>query len=500
MLSFIESFKAARRSSVPLIAIHTADPGATIEQIDSKTKNDVNRRGPIFKWDCVNGILAVNDMARPVLQAVHASTPPAKLVNPIEALMALDKLLPEKSILFFMNVQRFFQAANVVQAIWNLRDAIKGDKKTLAMLGPSFTLPAELVNDVLLLDEPRPTAEELEAIIKDSYEGASIPLPNKETIAKAVDATLGLPAFPAEQQCAMSMTSEGMDVPELWERKRKQVEQTKGTSVYRGGDTFKDVRGNASVIKYLKMICNSKTKYRGIVFFDEIEKMFAGSGGDSSGTTQEMLGTLLRWMEDNGVKGLLFIGQPGVCKSGIAKACGNELEVPFINFDVTAMKDKHVGESTNSLREGLKMVDGITQGKAFCIATCNAIDNLPTALRRRFKRGTFFFDIPNEEEGKSILDLYMKKYSIKKQPLPDISNWTGAEIQQLCEMADEYNVPLAEAAKYVVPIAISASEKVEALRRESHGKYLSSSYEGFYQMPQTDTPKEKQSRKIALAN
>jgi SpoVK/Ycf46/Vps4 family AAA+-type ATPase len=296
----------------------------------------------------------------------------------------------------------------------------------------------------------------------------------------------------------MSMTKTGMEMDALWERKRKQIEQTKGTNVYRGTETFKDIRGLKNIINYLSRLMKTKNRYRGIVFLDEIEKMFAGSSSDSSGVTQEMLGTLLKFMEDKKAKGLLFIGQPGAAKSTVAKACGNEMEIPTIIFDVTAMKGSLVGESGSAMRDGLKMVEAVTQGRALFIATCNAIDNLPTALRRRFKRGTFFFDLPSEEERESILQFYMKRHGIKVQTVPDMTDWTGAEIEQCCEIADELALSLVDAAKYVVPIAKSAQEQVASLRRESHGRYISASYEGFYQNPteQTTIPAPAKRRSI----
>ena len=48
-----------------------------------------------------------------------------------------------------------------------------------------------------------------------------------------------------------------------------------------------------------------------IVFLDEIEKAFAGTGTDLSGVKTEMTGTMLTWMQDTEADGLIFIGPPG---------------------------------------------------------------------------------------------------------------------------------------------------------------------------------------------
>jgi hypothetical protein len=48
-----------------------------------------------------------------------------------------------------------------------------------------------------------------------------------------------------------------------------------------------------------------------IVFVDENEKAFAGTGTDMSGVKTEMTGTMLSWMQDRGADGLIFIATLG---------------------------------------------------------------------------------------------------------------------------------------------------------------------------------------------
>jgi len=54
---------------------------------------------------------------------------------------------------------------------WNLRDWFKANRRTLVALGPSFKFPAEIANDVISLDMPMPTDEELTDIIKTQVAG-----------------------------------------------------------------------------------------------------------------------------------------------------------------------------------------------------------------------------------------------------------------------------------------------------------------------------------------
>jgi len=42
------------------------------------------------------------------------------------------------------------------------------------------------------------------------------------------------------------------------------------------------------------------------------------------------------------------------------------------------------------------------------------------------------------------------------------------------------NLPLAEAAKFIVPMTLSAGDRIKALRMQANGKYLSAAYAGAY--------------------
>ena len=84
---------------------------------------------------------------------------------------------------------------------------------------------------------------------------------------------------------------------------------------------------------------------RVIVFVDEIEKAFTGTGTDMSGVKTEMTGTMLSWMQDHSADGLIFIGPPGAAKSAVGKAAGATAGIPTVAFDLSAMQSSLVGGS-----------------------------------------------------------------------------------------------------------------------------------------------------------
>lgn len=489
MVNLLAAFKAARKVGTPLVAIATPDPAATIETIQSGFEENPPA---LIQWDVVRGLTALNPPAQSALAGLGSDIA-AITQNPVEAL-AVATRLPERAILFLHNAQRFVDQPAVAQAIWNLRDLFKSNKRTLTLLCPGMTLPAELSQDVLTLTEELPGTAELEVILKAQYayakEAVDLPELSEETVRKAVDATIGLAAFPAEQAIAMSISPEGLDVSGLWERKRQMIAQTPGLTVWRGGETFADIGGMENAKTFLSRLVNGKEPPRAVVFIDEIEKALAGSQSDSSGVSQAFLGTLLTWMQDNEALGCLFLGPPGAAKSAIAKSVGNTAGIPTISFDLGGMKSSLVGESEGRLRAALGVVQAVSQGRALFLATCNSLQALVPEIRRRFKEATMFFDLPDIEERRAIWNIYLKKFQIPEakrfrdafsvHDFPDDTGWTGAEIRQCCELAYRLDCTLMEASAYIVPVSKSAADQIETLRTQAHGRFLSASYSGLY--------------------
>lgn len=433
---------------------------------------------PILTWDLARGLVALNSQGQDAFNELGVD--PVTTQNPGEAL-GLALKLPERAILFAYNFHRVINNEVVSQAVWNVREVFKMDGRTLVLLGPDMPLPAELAQDAFMIDDPLPTERELEAVVNEQCDAAGLAKPDAETLTKAVDATAGLAAFAAEQVVAMSLSAQGLDLNGLWERKRQAIEQTPGLAVYRGVETFNDIGGIENAKVFGRAILAGQKSPRAIVFIDEIEKAMGGVAGDTSGVSQEMLGTQLTWMQEKQVTGMLLVGPPGAAKSAFAKALGNTGNIPTIVFDLTGMKGSLVGESGRNLRNAHKVVEAVAQGRALVVATCNSVASLPPELRRRFNFGTFFFDLPTKEERELIWALYLAKYELPKQPRPKDEGWTGAEIRMCCDLAWRLGVKLSEAARYIVPVAKSAAESIARLREQASGRFIAASYAGVYQ-------------------
>lgn len=518
--TMIDRLTAARKAAVPIVLVTTPDNNQTrrairaaYDRADSKTPI------PIAVWDAQGGLRGENEPGDEAVAAALQSTVKEKdswgalTANPSAALLAMgdlpgelrgkDALKQRGTIVMMLNAHRYFedkagvQNGQVLQGIANLRDAFKANRRTLVMLVPAAKLPPEIAQDVVVIDDPYPTDEELQKIVTTEAEKNGFKVEGKK-LESAVDALRGLSAFSAEQIVAMSTGEDGLNEDEMWEQKITVIEQTDGFSVDRGLEDFEDVRGLANFLEFGDGIIMGKRGPTLYVRLDELEKMFGSLGagsGDNTGITQDRLGVMLRKMEDNKWTGLIAVGHAGCGKSLVTKALANEAtkrtgrRVLSVAMDLGAITTKEAGESERKIRVAMKLLESLAAGGRVCfVATCNEIRNLPAALKRRFKLGTWMFDLPEAEDKKAQWELNMKLYDLKKQELPDDTDWTGADIRNVCDVADQLSCTIKKACQYVTFVAKSDPKAIEDLRVMADGKFVDASKPGTYKAPFTSKP------------
>lgn len=484
-LTWLDRFKHARRAGVPLIGINTPDPASTIRAIAAQQ----NGANPIVQWDICRGVMPVNEPGRQVAGQTGPEGDDITIGQPPSFLQAAADY-PEGTIAFMHNAQEYLDSPVVRQGVWNLRDEFKQDRRTLVMLSPALDPPANLAGDIVILDEPLPDRAQLEQIVKDvdaarlsALDNADAAPLDEETVNKAVDATLGLASYPAENAVSMAVRKTGLDLDHLWETKRKTIELTKGLSVYRGNETFADVQGLDALKSCISDVIRGRRPPSAIIWIDEIEKMLAGSDSDTSGVTQDILGAMLTAMTEQQARGFLIVGPAGTGKSFIAQAAGGEARVPTIQWDSNAMKNSLVGASGNAVRQALKIVGSVSNNNALWLATCNRLDGLPTALQRRLNYGTYYVDLPTPEQQAALWRYYIARYELtpeQAETLPESTNWTGFEIRTCCQHAADTGQALTRSAIRINPVAQRNPAELEKLRAEAENRYLDANADGTY--------------------
>ena len=237
-------------------------------------------------------------------------------------------------------------------------------------------------------------------------------------------------------------------------------------------------------------------------------------------------------------RGVLLVGISGCGKSLTCKTIAKSWGCPLLRMDMSAVFDRWVGSSEERMRRALKVaesiapcilwVDEIEKGfsvgsggdggtsmrvlgtflvwlqekkaPVFVAATANDISALPPEFSRaeRFD-AVYFLDLPSEAERQAIWRIYLSKFAIPDQPLPDDANWTGAEIRSCCRLASLLDVSLLDAARNVVPVAATAAESIERLRTWACGRCLSANAPGLYSRPRSgrDQVKRRVSRSVS---
>jgi hypothetical protein len=434
-------------------------------------------------WDCDRG------MTFPLEPIQMPGVTDAQ--DPLAVIRALPQVAQGAgtTLVVFESLHRFLGATEIIQALARQIHAGKNSRCFVVVLAPVVQIPAELDKLFTVVDHELPDHAQLEEIARAvaTQDGE---LPEGDELARVIEAAAGLTASEAENAYSLALVRHGKLEPEtLWELKSQQLKKSGLVSLHRGTESFDQLGG----LDNLKAFCLRAMRRQG------------------EGTVS------------NRPRGVLLLSPPGCGKSQFAKALGNETGRPTVVLDVGALLGSLVGQSESNVRAALKLADamapcvlfadeiekalagatssgqtdsGVTarvfgslltwlndhESDVFFVGTCNDASKLPPEFARaeRFD-GIFFVDLPGPEQRVAIWSIYQRHYGLDTtQPKPDDTNWTGAEIKSCCRLASLLDVPLVQAAQNVVPVAVTAGDKIEGLRQWASGRCLSADRAGVY--------------------
>lgn len=416
--------------------------------------------------------------------------------DPLAAVRAAGALSgPERtSLLVLQNFHRFIGSAEIVQALSRQILAGKQSRTILVVLAPVVQIPTELEKLFVVLEHDLPTREQIEEIARGI---ATEPgeLPEDGILGQVLDAAAGLTRMEAENAFSLSLVrQQRVTADTIWELKTQTLMKSGLVSLHRGVQDFNGLGGMSAL------------------------KAF----------TRRALRQPKRQDPRKQARGVLLLSPPGCGKSEFCKALGKETGRPVLVLDVGNLMGALVGQSEERTRQALKIIDAMApcvamidevekafagvngsgdsgvasrmfgqflswlndhESDVFVVCTANDVSKLPPEFARseRFD-GVFFLDLPSREEKDAIWAIYRDVYEIDpEQARPDDTNWTGAEIKACCRLATLLDIPLAQAAENVVPVAITASEAIERLRTWASDRCLSASQPGIFQHGKTST-------------
>lgn len=360
---------------------------------------------------------------------------------------------------------------------------------------PTVNVPLEVREQLWIVDHELPDEEVRKELIEAFLESNEIKLDDAE-LSNVVQATGGLTRNQVEGVCAIAVTQDDLDAKRIWELKADTVNSQGLLRIHRGTENFKTIGGYQAVKDYTKtaLTRNVPAHVR--------------------------------------ARAMILLGIPGVGKSAICKALGNEVKRPVLFLDIGSLMGSFVGQTEERTREALRIADamapcilfvdeiekalgggdtgdsGVTSrlkgafltwmndhtSDVFFVATANDISRLPGEFVRSERvDSVFFMELPNREAKTAIWKIYRDYYGIKSSDeQPDDRSWTGAEIKACCRQAALLGKSLIAASKLVVPVTKTAVEQISALRSWAHNRCIDAETGEVY-VPRSARPPEGES-------
>ena len=439
-------------------------------------------------WDVDRGLQVTGDATTNGAAAANATA----ATDPVAAIRSISTLAPKKNqpdgsaLLVLPNFHRFMQSTEIVQALAHQIHAGKQNRTFIVILSPVVQIPPELEKHFVIVEHDLPDRQQIQKIAEGVATEAG-ELPKGKDLSRLLDAASGLTRYEAEGAFSLSLVRKGkVDAAAVFELKSQTLKKSGLLTLHRGTETFADLGG----LDALKSFCTR-----------------ALNPGRKTNARP---------------RGVLLLSPPGCGKSQFCKALGNETGRPTLILDVGTLLGSLVGQTEGNIRQALRIADamapcilmidevekalaGAASGGSgdsgvsarlfgtfltwlsdhtsdvFVVTTSNNIAQLPPEFSRaeRFD-GVFFLDTPSTAEKERIWPIHMNRYGVATDKRPEDREWTGAEIQSCCRLSALLDLPLKDAAKNVVPVAITAAESVAKLRTWASGRCLDASRPGIY--------------------
>jgi ATP-dependent 26S proteasome regulatory subunit len=474
---FEEELDILIRSSYPIIYIPTPEEERA-EQLIAAVAEHGNEPRSLHQWDFVNGF--GNGAARN---------------NPFQALEEIESTRPDLPALFVLrDFHRFLEDIQVARKLRNISRHLRSSRKTLIILAPSLRIPADLAEEITVLDLPAPTAREIDTELDELLGRVHVRLSSggREALVKACQ---GLYMERIRLALARAIANYGgLDeraIQLVLEEKKQRIRRTQVLEFWPAAETLEDIGGLDILKAWLEQ--------RAAAFTSEARQYGLPNP-----------------------RGILLVGIQGTGKSLSAKATASLWQVPLLRLDIGRLMGGLVGESEARTREMIRLAEAMApcvlfldeldkgfagvggsfvgdsgtsarvfgtiltwmeekESPVFIAATANAVEALPPEVLRKGRFDEIFFiDLPSERERREIFEVHLSKVRPNRIREFDLDNlafqsegFNGAEIEQtifeamhvaFSERREFTTDDLLRAMALIVPLSKTAGERIRRMQ------------------------------------
>ncbi|HVV99269.1 MAG TPA: AAA family ATPase [Planctomycetaceae bacterium] len=442
------------------------------------------RRG-LVTWSMTQGFQP------PLTESEQLEADPARILHEIRG-------YPSDHVFLLKDFHPYLTDPVVVRTLRDLVSEMRGENKTVLMLGPESPVPVELERDVAVMELPLPDTDDLREVLNEvareeqEANGRKLTITDEER-EKMCKAIVGL-----TQREAAKAFSRGLQGREKIDDDVYSILVSEKKSLMRGSELLEFYDLSAGI--------------KDIGGLEGLKDWLVGRASAYSDKARRA-GLPLP-------KGALLLGVQGCGKSLTARAAAKLLSFPLVRLDIAALLSSDRGSSEKNMRDALTTIEtvapavlwldevekafaGVTDGGGgdgtltrlfgtfltwmqdhgkpiFTIATANSVQNLPPEMLRRGRFDELFFiNLPNFHERKSIIAIHMSKRKLKPElfDVEKLANrtegYSGAELEQviISAMFDCYTTgrrlntdALIDAQEQTVPLSVTMEEKIFELR------------------------------------
>lgn len=435
-MTFSKEFNLLIKARYPILYISSLEEDRLEYTIRKSIK--VNNNRAIYTWDFIEGY------------KTNLNNPRFAAKNPLQALDLVEKLSANTPAVFILkDFNKFLNDMSVSRKLKNLLNILKTQPKSLIIIATEVDIPKELADLITVIEFNLPTSQEIKVELIRLGQSLNKEF-DQEFLEILIRSCQGLSIEKIRRALSKSIAQYGEigqeSIDLILREKRQIISQTQILEYQNSKIQFSDIGG----LKNLKLWLENRKHS-----FSEKAKLYG-------------LPT---------PRGLLLAGIQGTGKSLTAKAIANEWKLPLLKFDIGRVFGGIVGESESRIRLTIQLAEALSpcilwvdeidkafseqtktsdsgttnrvlgtfvtwlsekQAQVFVVATANNLSILPLEIIRKGRFDEIFFvGLPNFEERKQILNVFLKRLrpgSITKFEIENLSKesngFSGAEIEQ----------------------------------------------------------------------